>query len=102
MSLPAYGELYYHCKHDPADTFSYLYFCLGVGLDTETDEQKVMYVPLYDTDQQCFIRELTIFQGTKTIDGVEKPRFALITDPKTLKTIYDSGRIATRPSILSR
>ena len=96
--VPRAGEFYYHAKHDPTDFFSYLYVVVGLSLDTEEENLEVVYVPLYETDQELFNRDLEIFMGEK--DG--RPRFVQVTDPNKLQKIYDSGRATKWTGVFGR
>lgn len=100
MDRPKYGEFYYHMKHDQNDFWSYLYMCIGVGFDTEDEQEKVGYVPLYETDKDFFAREISLFMGTKEVDGKQIPRFTKVIDKEIIKKIYDSGRVTKRAGLL--
>lgn len=55
------------------------YKFIGVGLDSKTLEEVVIYQALYNDeefgDQTLWIRPKEEFMGNVTIDGQEKPRF---------------------------
>lgn len=51
------------------------YDVIGVGKDTETEEDVVVYCPLYDSDVTYWVRPLTMFRETVIVDGVSIPRF---------------------------
>lgn len=57
-----------------------LYAVLGVSLDTETHEQRVIYRPLYDSAFELFARPYDMFVESVTIDGETKPRFEKISE----------------------
>ena len=53
----------------------HLYEVVGVALQTETDEQLVIYKPLYDSEFELFARPYDMFVEQVEIDGEMKPRF---------------------------
>lgn len=55
--------VYYHFK-DPEKHYE----VLGIAFHTETEEEMVVYKPLYDTDHALFVRPLSMF-----LEEVEKP-----------------------------
>ncbi|MES2668328.1 MAG: DUF1653 domain-containing protein [Patescibacteria group bacterium] len=58
--------IYHHFKDVSKE-----YEVLGVALHTETEELMVVYRPLYETDQELFVRPLLMFTGS-----VEKPEYS--------------------------
>ena len=56
------------------------YKVFGVGKDTETEEDVVIYQPLYDSDVAYWVRPFDMFNGTVTIDGKTINRFERVRD----------------------
>lgn len=58
------------------------YRVIGTARHSETDEELVVYHPLYgDTENMTFwVRPLAMFTGPVTHNGTEMPRFAFIAD----------------------
>lgn len=54
------------------------YEVIGVGRDTETEEQVVIYRPLYESDTPYWVRPYKMFVESITIDGISIPRFKKI------------------------
>lgn len=54
------------------------YEVLGVALHTETNEQLVMYRPIYDSVYELFARPHDMFVEQVEIDGEVQPRFSLV------------------------
>lgn len=52
-----------------------LYEVVGIALETETNEQVVIYHPLYDSDYELFSRPHSMFTERVEIDGKKVPRF---------------------------
>ncbi len=52
-----------------------LYEVLGVALQTETNEQLVIYRPLYENKFELFARPYVMFAEQVEINGDLKPRF---------------------------
>lgn len=68
MELVA-GGIYQHYKGPH-------YRVLGVVLHSETLEELVLYECLYKNEScQFWVRPRAMFEGTVTVDGVQKPRF---------------------------
>lgn len=69
--------IYHHFKDASKE-----YEVLGVALHTETEELMVVYKPLYDTDQELFVRPLPMFLETveKPEIGYAGPRFVWVRD----------------------
>lgn len=69
--------IYYHFK-DPDKHYE----VLGTAFHTETEEPMVLYKPLYETDQQYFVRPLDMFIGEvdKPELGYAGPRFIWVRD----------------------
>ena len=51
------------------------YEVIDVALHTETNEQLVVYRPLYDSQYKLFVRPYAMFVETVEIDGQMVPRF---------------------------
>ena len=62
MTAPVPG-IYHHFK-DPQK----LYEVLGTAFHTETEEDLVLYKPLYETDKAFFVRPVAMF-----MQAVDKP-----------------------------
>lgn len=56
------------------------YEVIGVGKDTETEKEVVIYRPLYDSDVAYWVRPLAMFCDTVIVDGKTVPRFKRIGD----------------------
>ena len=56
------------------------YKVIGVGKDTETEEDVVIYQPLYESDVAYWVRPFDMFNDTVTVDGKIVNRFDRITD----------------------
>jgi hypothetical protein len=70
-NFPKVGEKYYHFKHNPnLDKLNYCYDIIGIGKNTETREDMVIYKPLYECDVKLFVRPLDMF-----LEIVDKPEF---------------------------
>ena len=52
-----------------------IYEVLGVALHTETEENLIVYRPLYDSQFELFARPYDMFLEMVEIDGEVKPRF---------------------------
>ncbi|MBT5891580.1 MAG: DUF1653 domain-containing protein [Chromatiales bacterium] len=50
------------------------YSVVGFARHSETEETMVLYVPLYG-EGGFWVRPLSMFTETVTVDGVEQPRF---------------------------
>ena len=61
--------VYRHTKSDK------LYKVLGVALHTETNEQLVIYRPLYESQYEIFARPYATFVESVMLDGQTVPRF---------------------------
>lgn len=57
-----------------------LYVVLGVALQTETEEQLVIYKPLYESEFELFARPYDMFIEQVEINGQVVPRFEKIAD----------------------
>lgn len=51
------------------------YDVIGVGKDTETEEDVVIYRPLYESDVAYWVRPLAMFCDMVIVGGVSMPRF---------------------------
>lgn len=51
------------------------YEVIGVSLETETNEQHVIYKPLYESEFELFARPYDMFVEVVEIDGIMQPRF---------------------------
>jgi hypothetical protein len=49
----------------------------GTAIHSETREEMVIYLPLYDK-RHLFVRPLKMFKGKVVVDGIKKPRFKFI------------------------
>lgn len=69
--------IYHHFKDASKE-----YEVLGTALHTETAELMAVYRPLYETDQELFVRPLEMFLGTvdKPELGYAGPRFVRVRD----------------------
>ena len=63
MDIPKAGERYRHFKHAEMT-----YEIVGIAFHTETEEDLVVYRPLYETDKELFARPAAMF-----LEHVEKP-----------------------------
>lgn len=64
--------VYVHYKSDEL-----CYEVMGVGRSTETDEEYVIYKPLYDKvgQPEFWVRPISMFLGKVDLDGQLVPRF---------------------------
>lgn len=51
------------------------YDVIGVGKDTETEEDVVIYCPLYESDVAYWVRPLAMFCDTVVVNETSLPRF---------------------------
>ena len=74
METPKKG-IYHHFKDAAKE-----YEVMGIALHTETEEPMVLYRPLYETDQEYFVRPLAMFmeQVDKPEIGYRGPRFVFV------------------------
>lgn len=56
------------------------YQVIGVGKDTETETDVVIYRPLYESDVLYWVRPYAMFEGTVVVDGTVVSRFKKILD----------------------
>lgn len=54
------------------------YEVIGIGRDTETEVDVVIYRPCYDSDVAYWVRPYLMFIETVEIDGIATPRFERI------------------------
>lgn len=55
------------------------YYVLGVAKHSETKEDMVVYLPLYESDMsQLWVRPLSMFEETIEVDGKKQKRFEFI------------------------
>ncbi len=54
------------------------YAVLGMALDKNTEQELVLYKPLYECEHEYFVRPLAEFCASVTIDGKEIPKFIYI------------------------
>lgn len=54
------------------------YEVIGVGKHTETEENVVIYRPLYASDVAYWVRPLNMFCDNVIVDGVSVPRFSKV------------------------
>lgn len=57
-----------------------LYEVLGIALQTETNDQLVIYRPLHENDFELFARPYSMFVETVVLNGESLPRFEKIDD----------------------
>ena len=69
--------IYHHFKDSAKE-----YEIMGTALHTETEELMVLYRPLYETDQEYFVRPLSMFMEhvDKPEIGYRGPRFVFVRD----------------------
>jgi hypothetical protein len=79
MNAPVAGDIYRHYKNKDRH-----YEIVGVGKNTETLEDVVVYRALYDSPdfgaKAIWVRPLTMFTENVTVDGREVPRFERVDD----------------------
>ena len=63
------GQYYRHTKSGRD------YQIVGTGIHTETEEEVVVYRPLYPSEHQLFVRPLEMFTEEVSINGVMRARF---------------------------
>ncbi len=68
-SLKICGTYYHYKKPDKH------YKIIGIAFHTETEEDMVVYQPLYENEHQFFVRPLSLFIGEVEVDGKKQPRF---------------------------
>ena len=76
MKPPSIGSIYHHFK-DPEKHYE----VVGIARHTETEEEMVVYKPLYeDAIAPLFVRPLELFAGEveKPELGYKGPRFTLV------------------------
>lgn len=56
------------------------YDVIGVGKDTETGADVVLYRPMYESDVAYWVRPLTMFCDDVIVNGVHVPRFRKVRD----------------------
>lgn len=56
------------------------YEVIGIGKDTETEEDVVIYQPLYESDVAYWVRPRKMFEDTVTINGKTIRRFERVHD----------------------
>jgi hypothetical protein len=54
------------------------YEVIGIGKDTETEEDVVIYRPLYESDVAYWVRPYEMFIGEAVVDGVSVARFTKV------------------------
>jgi hypothetical protein len=57
-----------------------IYEVIGIGKDTETEGDVVIYQPTYESEVAYWVRPLAMFCDAVTIDGVMTPRFERVGD----------------------
>jgi hypothetical protein len=60
-----------------------LYEVVGTALHTETDEELVIYRPLYESKHGLFARPLVMFTELVNINGQAMSRFEKVERPRT-------------------
>jgi len=58
-----------------------LYDVLGIGRNSETEEEVVIYRPLYPSDVAYWVRPLVMFEEKVVVDGEARLRFEKIDQP---------------------
>lgn len=58
------------------------YEVIGIGKDTETEEDVVIYRPLYESDVVYWVRPYEMFIGEAIVDGVNVARFTKVESDK--------------------
>ena len=72
--MPKPGEIYSHFKDQNKK-----YRIVGIAKHTETEEEMVVYEPLYENPWATLVvRPLKMFTEIVEKDGVKQPRFKLI------------------------
>lgn len=57
------------------------YIALGVAKHSETLEQLVVYIPLYDNEEsKMWVRPLSMFMEEIEYNGVKQPRFRFLSN----------------------
>lgn len=69
MTTPRPG-IYHHFKDATKE-----YELIGIALHTETEEPMAVYKPLYETDQELFVRPLEMFMSSVEKAEYTGPRF---------------------------
>ncbi len=59
------------------------YEVVGVALQTETNEQLVIYRPLYKSNYELFARPYAMFTELVELNGQTMPRFEKVDIPRT-------------------
>ena len=89
MKIPT--GFYYHYKHTSKDINNYAYEVIGVGVDTESGIEGVIYRPLYTSDhlkeRNFYIRPFDMFVGDIEKDGKTFPRFIKISDAEIISKL---------------
>jgi hypothetical protein len=70
---PQAGDIYHHYKSPDKH-----YKIIGIAFHTETTEEMVVYQPLYETDQEFFVRPLKMFMEEVEVNGEKKSRFTKV------------------------
>lgn len=55
-----------------------LYRVIGIARHSETEEDLVIYQPLYDSEVKYWVRPLAMFAEKVEVNGHAKPRFEFI------------------------
>ncbi|MFI5212859.1 MAG: DUF1653 domain-containing protein [Candidatus Saccharimonadales bacterium] len=56
------------------------YEVIGVGKDSETETDVVIYRPLYESDVHYWVRPYAMFIETVTLNNMVRPRFKKVMD----------------------
>lgn len=70
---PTIGAVYHHYKSPDKH-----YRVIGIAFHTETEEDLVIYQPLYENEHTLFARPLAMFMSEVEVNGVKQPRFVLL------------------------
>lgn len=85
---------YFHFKRDKnGDLGNYAYEVIGVGLNTETRTESVIYRPLYKSEHldshDLYIRPLNMFEEFVMVNNNQVKRFELVTDPELINKLIE-------------
>lgn len=69
------GGIYHHYKNPDKH-----YKVIGIAFHTETEEDVIVYEPLYENEHKLFVRPLNLFIGEVEVDGKKQSRYHLVTE----------------------